>query len=62
MYEAQNRKPIKIGAGEISFIINQEQKGGFSLFGNRKMPSMFGGKGYECPEDRELISMITWKT
>ena len=59
MYEAQNRKPIKIGAGEISFIINQEQKGGFSLFGNRKMPSMSGGKGYECREGNELISIIT---
>ena len=44
------------------FDINQEQKGGIRLFGKRKMPSMSGGKGYECPEDRELISRITWRT
>jgi hypothetical protein len=39
-----------MGAGEISFSINPEKKGGFSLFRKRSSPAMFGAKGYECPE------------
>ncbi len=25
-------------------------------------PPMFGGKGYACPNDHELISLVTWRT
>jgi len=25
-------------------------------------PSMFGGKGYACPNDHELITLVTWRT
>jgi hypothetical protein len=25
-------------------------------------PPMFGGKGYACPNDHELITLITWRT
>jgi len=28
----------------------------------QKIPGMFGGKGYECPEGHELISRISWLT
>jgi len=63
MYEAQKLKPIKIGAGESPFSINTSKKRGIkNLFGKRKNPSMFGGKGYKCPAGHTLISMETWRT
>ena len=63
IYEAQNLKPIKIGAGESPFSINTGKKGGIkSLFGKRKNPSIFGGQGLSCPEGHTLISMETWRT
>ena len=63
MYEAQNLKPIKIGAGESPFCIKTRKKGGIkSLFEKKKMPSLFGGKGYKCPAGHTLISMETWRT
>ena len=62
IYDADQLKEFAVGHGKSPFDINQEQKGGFSLFGKRRMPSMFGGRGYECPEGHELISLITWRT
>jgi hypothetical protein len=62
MYDANQLKQFATGHGKSPFDIKQNQKGGFSLFGKRKMPSMFGGKGYECPEGHKLISMETWRT
>jgi len=61
-YDADQLKEFAIGYGKSLFDINQQQKGGFSLFKKRKNPSMFGGQGYECPEGHNLISMETWKT
>jgi hypothetical protein len=63
MYEAENLKPIKIGARESLFSINTGKERGIkSLFEKRKNPSMFGGQGYKCPAGDTLISMETWKT
>jgi hypothetical protein len=62
IYDTGQLKEITVGHGKSPFDINQEQKGGFSLLRKRKNPSMFGGKGYECPEGHTLISMETWKT
>jgi hypothetical protein len=63
-YKANQLKQIAIGHGESPFVINTRKKGGIkSLFRvKQKQPAMFGGKGYECPEGHELISMITWRT
>jgi hypothetical protein len=61
-YKPNQLKSITIGHGKSPFNINQQQKGEFSLFEKKKMPSMFGGKGYECPEGHNLISMETWRT
>ena len=61
-YDAGQLKEFAIGYGKSPFDTNQEQKGEFSLFEKKKMPSMFGGKGYECPEGHKLISIETWKT
>ena len=61
-YDAGQLKEFAVGQGKSPFSINQQQKGGFNLFGKRKMPSLFGGKEFTCPEGHKLISMETWKT
>ena len=61
IYDACQLKEFAIGHGKSPFKIKQKQKGGFRLFNNRKMPSMFGGKGYKCPAGHELIAIETWK-
>ena len=61
-YNVGQLKEFTVGHGISPTDINQEQKGGFRLFGKRKNSSMFGGKGYECPEGHKLISMETWRT
>ena len=62
IYDAGQLKEISVGHGKSPFKINQQQKGGFSLFGKRRMPAMSGGKGFTCPEGHTLISMETWRT
>ena len=63
-YRANELKPITIGHGKSPFELNLKKKGGVkSLFkGKQKLPAMFGGSGYRCPEGHELISLITWQT
>jgi hypothetical protein len=61
-YDAGQLKKFVIGHGRTPFDINQEQKGGYSLFEKRKNPSMFGGKGYRCSAGHELIAIETWRT
>ena len=61
-YDAGQLNEFAIGHGKSPFDINKKQKGGFRLFGKKKMPSMFGGKGFICPEGHKLISMETWRT
>ena len=63
-YGAPQLKPIKIGCGGSPFDIKREKKGVIKrLFTKkRKPPAMYGGRGYECPEGHDLISVITWKT
>ncbi len=63
-YLAGQLKPIKVGYGGSPFGIKIEKKGVIKrLFAKkRKPPTMCGGKGYECPLDHNLISVITWKT
>ena len=61
-YDAGQLNEFAVGHGKSPFDINKKQKGGFRLFGKKKMPSLFGGKGYKCPVGHKLISMETWKT
>jgi hypothetical protein len=63
-YSVKQLKSIKVGGGAKPFFIRQEKKKGIKRFfkKRRKPPSMCGGEGYICPEDHDLISMITWKT
>ena len=61
-YDACQLIPVAIGHGKSPLNINHEPKGGFSIFRKRKNPSMFGGRGFKCPQGHTLISMETWKT
>jgi len=61
-YNACQLTQFAIGHGISPFNTNQKQKGGFSLFGKKKNPSTFGGKGFKCTEGHTLISMETWRT
>ncbi len=61
-YDVDQLKEIAVGHGKSPFDTNQEQKGGFRLFEKTKNPSLFGGKGFTCPEGHNLISMETWRT
>ena len=63
MYEAQNLKPIKIGAGDSPIDVKTRISGSVKcLFAKKRRMSMFGGHGYECPEGHNLVSMETWRT
>jgi hypothetical protein len=63
-YVAGQIKPIKVGFGGNPFDIKREKKGVIKrLFTKkRKPPTMWGGKGYDCPAGHNLLSVITWKT
>jgi len=63
-YRADELESVTVGHGKSPFDVNLKKKGGVkSLFkGKQKLPAMFGGKGYRCPENHELISLIPWQT
>jgi len=64
IYKASQLESLVVGHGRNPFDLNTKTRGGVkNLFkGKMKMPAMFGGKGYRCPEGHDLISMITWQT
>jgi len=63
-YHPDQLKSLTVGHGKTPFSVNIEMKGGIkNLFRKRpRLPGMFGGKGYECPEGHKLIALITWRT
>ena len=63
-YMARQLKSIKVGCGGSPFDIKREKIGLIKrLFTKkRKPPTMWGGKGYDCPAGHNLISVINWKT
>ena len=64
-YQPDQLESIAVGHGKSPFSVNLNTKGGIikRLFGKRqRLPGMFGGRGYRCPEGHELIGMITWRT
>ena len=63
-YQADQLKPITVGHGKTPFSVKIKMKGGIKyLFRKRpRLPGMFGGKGYACPEGHTLITLITWRT
>ena len=63
-YQPHQLKPITVGHGRSPFHLNPELRGGAikKLFGKKRNPPLFGGKGFECPEGHEIIAMTTWMT
>jgi hypothetical protein len=63
-YQPDQLKPITVGHGKTPFSVKIKMKGGIKyLFRKRpRLPGMFGGKGYACPEGHTLITLITWRT
>ena len=64
IYRSDQLNPITVGHGKTPFSVELKKKGGIrNLFSRKgKMPGMFGGKGYACPEGHELIARVTWRT
>jgi hypothetical protein len=63
-YDAKELKRIKVGHGENPFSVGLERRGWIKRLFRRKMklPGMLGGKGFACPQNHEVISLITWRT
>jgi hypothetical protein len=63
-YDAKELKRIKVGHGESPFSVPLERREWIKrLFGRKtKLPGMLGGKGFACPQNHEVISLITWRT
>ncbi len=65
-YRPDQLKQITVGHGRSPFEITDQQKGGIftNLFKRKRIKRIgkFGGRGYECPKEHELISIITWIT
>ena len=60
-YKADQLNPITVGHGKSPFEIKIKKKGGIKR-SRKRNPSLFGGKGYKCPEGHTLISVETWRT
>jgi len=62
-YSAGQLKAVTTGAGKNPLTIQIKKKGVLKrIFSKkRKLPSISGGISYFCPEDHNLISVITWK-
>jgi len=63
-YDAKELKRITAGHGESPFSVPLERRGWIKrLFRKRvRVPGMLGGKGFACPQNHEVISLITWRT
>ena len=63
-YQAGQLKSIKVGFGGSPLDIQREKKSVLKrIFAKkRKPPTMYGGRGYECPKGHNLLTVITWKT
>lgn len=65
-YRPDQLKPTTVGHGRTPLEFIDQQKGGLfrNIFKRRKVKrmGMFGGRGYECPKEHELISVVTWIT
>ena len=62
-YEAKELKRVVVAHGESPLSV--DVKGRWTLrrlFGKKQRSPLFGGKGYQCPEGHELISLVTWRT
>jgi hypothetical protein len=64
-YEPRSLSLFPIGFGKSPFDVTGVPHNSFfnRLFSRkRRMPGMFGGKGFRCPAGHELIAVTTWIT
>jgi hypothetical protein len=63
-YPAGQLTRFPIGAGDSPFNVRIKPEGMLkSLFQRkRRIPGMFGGKGFRCPAGHELNAVTTWIT
>ncbi len=61
-YTPRDLKATSLGHGKRPFEIPWKKKALKIFHKNQRLPGMFGGKSYMCPENHELITMITWRT
>jgi hypothetical protein len=61
-YRPDQLKLTVVGHGTSPF--NLKEKGGIKMIlkKGQRLPGLFGGRGFTCPKDHELISVITWRT
>jgi hypothetical protein len=61
-YRPDHLQPTIAGHGTSPF--NLKEKGGIKklLAKGQRLPGLFGGRGFNCPKNHELISVITWRT
>ena len=63
-YIPRDLKAISLGHGKTPFEINipHEKKEALEIFHkNQKLSGLFGGNGYTCPGNHELITLIKWR-
>lgn len=53
---------IGCGKGPFNPVIKRKRWGIHILKKKQELRGMFGGIGYQCPENHDLISMITWRS
>ena len=63
-YDARLLKAFSKAPDDASIKVYTGKEGKFkNLFRKKpKLPGMYGGKGYRCPEGHELIYLVTWVT
>ena len=64
-YIPRDLKSTGLGYGKNPFETNiaEEKKKAMKMFRkSQRLPGVFGEKCYTCPENHELITMITWRT
>jgi hypothetical protein len=62
-HEAKALKRVAVGHGESPFSVDLKGRGIWKrVFGRKLKLPLYGGKGYQCSEGHELISVVTWRT
>lgn len=54
-YQPRDLRIIDVGHGKNPLDLKISNK-------KQKLPGVYGSKGYTCPENHQLITMVTWRT
>lgn len=61
-YLPDQLQPTIVGHGTSPFNLREKGEIKKLLAKGQRLPGLFGGHGFKCPQGHELISMITWRT